>query len=458
MILWLRSRDAQLSEQRLTGRCLKRMPHIALLHETDYAGWRHAARQLVLAGIEPADVTWSVGGKSDALPKGSGGFNLPRALVDLAGLAIQAREAERFGLLYSLVWRAQAGERIMEDETDPDLRLVRHLALSVRADAHRMRTNLRFLPVEAEGGRRYLGWFVPLHFVLPANAQLIARRFPDLAWSIVTPDGSAHWDRQDLRFGPGKRSIEDDATLAAWWDQFGADLMADAEPGTSIPEAEALDERPRPPDLPPLGPVVVEGARDPALAKSALEAVNCERCPLFGPATQTVFGEGPRGAAVMFVGEQPGDQEDVIGRPFVGPAGQMMDRALEEAGLDRRTVYVTNAVKHFKFVPRGKRRIHQNPDVPEIQACNFWLTQERSIVRPKLMVLMGGSAARAVMGRAVTISRERGRPLTLPDGQMAFVTVHPSYLLRIPDEAAKKREYAAFVRDLQAVRDLMAAM
>ncbi len=157
----------------------------------------------------------------------------------------------------------------------------------------------------------------------------------------------------------------------------------------------------------------------------------------------------------MFVGEQPGDQEDVIGRPFVGPAGQMMDRALEEAGIDRRTVYVTNAVKHFKFTPRGKRRIHQTPEVPEIQACKFWLGLEREVVRPKLLVLMGGSAARAVMGRAVTISRERGRTLTLPDGQMAFVTVHPSYLLRLPDEAAKKREYAAFVRDLQAVRALM---
>jgi DNA polymerase len=169
-----------------------------------------------------------------------------------------------------------------------------------------------------------------------------------------------------------------------------------------------------------------------------------------------VFGEGPSGAGVIFVGEQPGDQEDVIGRPFVGPAGQMMDRAMEEAGIDRRSVYVTNAVKHFKFTPRGKRRIHQTPDVSEIEACNFWLGLERETLRPKLLVLMGGSAARAVMGRAVTISRERGRALTLPDGQMALVTVHPSYLLRLPDESAKAREYAAFVRDLRTVRELMA--
>jgi uracil-DNA glycosylase len=194
---------------------------------------------------------------------------------------------------------------------------------------------------------------------------------------------------------------------------------------------------------------------DHGLRQAARDAGVCHRCPLYEPATQTVFGEGPAEAAVMFVGEQPGDQEDTIGRPFVGPAGQMMDRAMEEAGIDRRVVYVTNAVKHFKFTPRGRRRIHQTPEVPEIQACGFWLDVERGHVRPRLLVLMGGSAARAVLGRAVTISRERGRPIRMADGQTVFVTVHPSYLLRIPDAAAKAREYAAFVRDLQSIRTLL---
>ena len=191
------------------------------------------------------------------------------------------------------------------------------------------------------------------------------------------------------------------------------------------------------------------------MLKTAGDAGLCHRCPLYEPATQTVFGEGPTGARVMFVGEQPGDQEDTIGRPFVGPAGQMMDKAMEEAGIDRRTVYVTNAVKHFKFVQRGKRRIHQTPEVPEIQACGFWLDSERTHLRPELLVLMGGSAARAVLGRAVTISRERGRPIQMPDGQTVFITVHPSYLLRIPDPAAKAREYEAFVRDLTTIKALI---
>ena len=157
----------------------------------------------------------------------------------------------------------------------------------------------------------------------------------------------------------------------------------------------------------------------------------------------------------MFVGEQPGDQEDVIGRPFVGPAGVLLDRALEEAGIDRRTAYVTNAVKHFKFVPRGTRRLHQRPDTGEITVCRVWLDRERAALRPRLIVLLGASAAQAVMGRLVTIGRERGRPIQLPDGQLVFVTVHPSYLLRLPDAEARAREYDRFVRDLRQAEELV---
>jgi uracil-DNA glycosylase family protein len=196
---------------------------------------------------------------------------------------------------------------------------------------------------------------------------------------------------------------------------------------------------------------------DPApLARAREVASGCRACPLWAPATQTVFGEGPANADVMLVGEQPGDQEDVQGRPFVGPAGQVLDRALAEAGIDRREVYVTNAVKHFKYVQRGQRRLHQTPEADEIAICRFWLDLEREQIKPRLTVLLGGSAARGVLGRTVTIGRERGRPLTLPDGSAGFVTVHPSYLLRLPDEAAKDREYAAFVADLRAAGRLVA--
>ncbi len=427
------------------------MHHVGLASETDWDGWRRATRALVLAGVEPADVQWAVGDPSDPLPEGSGTFSVSGALVAMAAQAFQARDAERFGLLYSLLWRSHAGEKPLERADDPDVRLARRMAHAVRAEAHRMRTHLRFLRLPDQ----LLGWYAPAHFVLESNAQLIARRFPTQAFSIVTPDGSAHWDGSALRFGAGARGIDADATLAAWWEDHAAAVLEDCRPGTAIPPAEDLDEAPRPPDQPPIGPVVLDLAPDPGLHRAILDAAACRRCALHEPATQTVFGEGPANARVMFVGEQPGDQEDIIGRPFVGPAGQLLDQAMEQAGIDRRAIYITNAVKHFKFVPRGSRRIHQPPDAEEIQICRFWLDVERTRLRPSLIVLMGGSGARAVLGRPVTVMRERGRPFLLEDGTNAFITVHPSYLLRIPEGDSKTRDYQACLRDMTAIRTLM---
>ncbi|HUB13005.1 MAG TPA: UdgX family uracil-DNA binding protein [Acetobacteraceae bacterium] len=435
------------------------MRRIVLDHETDWLGWRNATRALVLANVPPEDVNWTVRAHphdgSHELPDGSGSFNVPRALISVAALAFQAREPERFALLYRLVWRANSGEKLLEKTDDAELRRAQGLAYAVRAEAHKMRTNIRFLPVEED---RYLGWYAPAHYVLEANAQLIAHRFPQITFSILTPDGSAHWQDGMLSFGAGHAQVADDTALEQWWAAHHAKLLRESRAGSSVPEAEALDEAPRAPDRPPIAPVVLSQQADPQLMAATREAGDCRRCHLFELATQTVFGEGPADAPVMFIGEQPGDQEDVIGRPFVGPAGQIMDRAMEEAGIDRRTVYITNAVKHFKFTPRGKRRIHQTPEAPEIQACRFWLDVERVQLQPKLLVLMGGTAARAVMGRPVTITRERGRPIRLEGGQTAFVTVHPSFLLRVPDEEAKAREYRAFVRDLEAVRKMLATM
>ena len=187
---------------------------------------------------------------------------------------------------------------------------------------------------------------------------------------------------------------------------------------------------------------------DSPLGRAAAEAAACRRCGLWERATQTVFGEGPADATMLLIGEQPGDQEDLAGRPFVGPAGRLLDHALAEAGIAREAVYVTNAVKHFKFIPRGKRRIHQKPDRAEIVACRHWLDIERAALHPRVTVLLGATAAQAVLGRVVTIGRERGRAIRLDHG-MGIVTVHPSYVLRIPDEDAKAREYRALVADLR---------
>ena len=201
---------------------------------------------------------------------------------------------------------------------------------------------------------------------------------------------------------------------------------------------------------------------EPPIAASTIDALRaeasgCRRCPLWAPATQTVFGEGQEDAEIVFVGEQPGDQEDLAGRPFVGPAGKVFDAALEEVGIDRSRVYVTNAVKHFKFVPRGKRRLHQRPNVSEIQACRWWLKQELDILRPRLVVALGLTAVRSLTGKAMTLEVAREQRLQTLEGAPLLATIHPSYLLRLPDEAMKAREHARFLEDLKRVADLAKA-
>jgi len=190
-------------------------------------------------------------------------------------------------------------------------------------------------------------------------------------------------------------------------------------------------------------------AEIPDLERLREDAASCRACPLWKNATQTVFGEGAPHARIMLVGEQPGDKEDLAGKPFVGPAGRMLDRALEEAGVDRNKVYITNAVKHFKYLPRGKFRLHQKPTTPEIRACRPWYERELAALRPELVVAMGATAAQCVFGKTMPINRNRGRLIDLDGGRKALVTVHPSYLLRVPDEASKAREYERFVEDLK---------
>ena len=188
------------------------------------------------------------------------------------------------------------------------------------------------------------------------------------------------------------------------------------------------------------------------------EAAQCTRCHLYKCATQTVFGEGPLDSPILFVGEQPGDQEDLAGRPFVGPAGEVFNAALEEAGIDRSQTYVTNAVKHFKFVLKGKRRLHQKPDGGEIEACRWWIDQERVLLRPPLTVALGATAARSLFGKVMAIGRNRGVPHKLPDGGEGWITVHPSFLLRIPEPDRKREERAKFVDDLKRIRDRAAKL
>jgi DNA polymerase len=197
-------------------------------------------------------------------------------------------------------------------------------------------------------------------------------------------------------------------------------------------------------------PAEVPPTRDLTIVREA--SLTCTACPLYRNATQTVFGEGPRGAEIVFIGEQPGDQEDREGRPFIGPAGKLLDRALETAGVDRSKCYVTNAVKHFKWEPRGKRRLHQKPNEIEVTACRPWWIAEVSILKPRVLVCLGATAARAVFGRVVKVMTERGHFLESTYATRTLVTVHPSSLLRVPDAEAKAKAFEQFVADLKLLK------
>jgi uracil-DNA glycosylase family protein len=232
-------------------------------------------------------------------------------------------------------------------------------------------------------------------------------------------------------------------------------LIASAERTTGAMIANQPTEPHKPqkrPDEPMARKQVQDAPVHDTIAALRDEAVGCRACPLWKDATQTVFGEGPQSATLMLVGEQPGDKEDLAGHPFVGPAGQMLDRALREAGIDRAGVYITNAVKHFKFVPRGKIRLHQKPATPEIRACRQWYERELAAIKPELVVALGATAAQCVLGKITPVNKNRGR-LMDQDGTKVLVTVHPSYLLRLPDEKAKALEYQRFIDDLKIAAD-----
>ncbi|GAA4034158.1 UdgX family uracil-DNA binding protein [Sphingomonas rosea] len=459
---------------------------ITLDQPDDFDGWREAARELVLAGVPPMSVVWQVAGddgelfgSEGAVPPAAGGepmFSVPKPFIDLAKAAICHSEPQRFALLYSLLWKLKANRRALEDRADPLVDRLEKLAKEVHRDAHKMHAFVRFREVEEGDGTRFVAFFEPDHHIVRREAGFFVRRFTTMRWSILTPELSIHWDpaTESLTEGPGatRADAPDGDPLEETWRTYYANIFNPAR----LKVKAMLKEMPKKywrnmPETALVAPLIA-GARarelemiekaqaaprtggniEGAWAALRQEAMSCTRCDLFRCGTQTVFGEGPLDARIFFVGEQPGDQEDLAGRPFVGPAGQLFDAALEKAGIERSTTYVTNAVKHFKFVLRGKKRIHSKPDTAEIEACRWWQEQERAIVRPPLTVALGATAARSLTGKTLTITKAREAPLTLADGSECWVTVHPSFLLRIPKEERRREERARFVEDLRRIR------
>jgi DNA polymerase len=464
------------------------MKMVVLSRPDDFDGWREAARDLAEASVEAAAVVWRVEGgdgdlfASDGPRPGASRFAVPRSFIDLAKDAICHSDPERFALLYALLLRVRADRHAVDDAADPLVRRIEALAKAVRRDIHKMHAFVRFREIDG----RFVAFFEPDHHVVRRAASFFVNRFTNMHWSILTPELSIHWDGQTLTEGPGATRAEAPAgdPLEEIWRTYYASIFNPARlkvgamlkempkkywrnmPETSLVQPLIASARSRELEMIDRS-VAKEGLKHALEAERAIEpggnlrasweallkeARSCTRCELYKCGTQTVFGEGPLDAAILFVGEQPGDQEDLAGRPFVGPAGAVFDESLEKAGIDRSAVYVTNAVKHFKFIQRGKRRIHNKPDAGEISACRWWLENERALIKPPVTVALGATAARSLIGKAVTIGKVRGEPLALEDGSECWVTAHPSSILRIPDAEGREEARALFVRDLKRVR------
>lgn len=472
------------------------MPTVALPEIGTARAWRDAARGLLAAEVPPEDILWQHGAAPADLfadapvtPTGAAA-TVPKSFVSLAEIVCWHCDPQRFAHLYALLWRLREIPGLMADRGDAALARLHEMEKSVRRDKHKMKAFLRFREIEpASRRRRFAAWFEPQHFIAEPMAGFFARRFGDMDWLIVTPSRTVEFTDGAVALHPGrpKPDLPEDAHEDLWTTYFRnifnpARLKIKAMQAEmpkkywkNMPEAAAIPDmiataearaRQMQAAAPTLAPVraekITERLRDSLRVQDQgdlkSQLGNCTRCPLHAHATQAVPGEGPLDAPLMIVGEQPGDHEDLAGRPFVGPAGQLFDRIAAEAGLDRSRSYVTNAVKHFKFQPRGKRRIHQRPDAGEVTACRWWLDAERQLVRPKLILAMGATAALSLTGRGEGITKRRGTVETTPDGTPVLLTFHPSYLLRLPDRAAQEAATDAFRADLKrAVTHLAAA-
>lgn len=485
---------------------------VRLEDPVDLDAFRRHARQLLAHGVPPDHVEWSdgPGGEAagdlfdegqDAVPvppvppmQGAARQSVPAAFLALCADVILHRDAQRLALLYRLLWRLAHEPALRHDPLDADMMQAQQMAKAVHRDIHKMRAFVRFTRVAGvedadsgqggEGGERHVAWFEPAHRIVEANAPFFARRFAQMRWAILTPERCVEWDGRALSFRAGADRREKpppDAGEQLWLTYYEhifnparlkLAMMRREMPlryWHNLPEAALIQplaeaagarsqsmidapatpaRRIRPPLL--LHPLPADGGSQAPASLDALRAAAhaCRGCPIGALATQAVCGEGPLGAHHMLVGEQPGDHEDLAGRPFVGPAGQLLNRAMAQLGWSRDAVYLANAVKHFKYELRGKRRIHKTPGQREAEACAHWLDSEIALVRPGALVALGATAARSLLGRSVAVQAERGAWLhERGDGLPVFVTLHPSALLRLPD-GERDAAHARWLADL----------
>ncbi len=461
--------------------------------EPHFKSWRVEARRLLIAGIEPEHIQWSEASESlnlfsmqisEPVVPIKKSPTVPPEFLKAARFVSLSRDDGKWALLYRILFRLQNDEpELLNILIDSDILKFNDLYKSVKRDLHKMHAFVRFKEVEWQGEQRYVAWHRPEHPCLEEGAQFFVRRFGDKPWSIFTPDSSAHWDGMRLTFSEGipqnQFKFKDD--FDELWKSYYASIFnparikikamrAEMAPKywESLPEIEIMQElvRQAPQRLQEMAKKQNIQAKVPdtkSLQVLKQAAKVCTACPLYSHATQTVFGEGPEDARIFIVGEQPGDQEDLSGRLFVGPAGEMLNRAFSQAGLNRESVYLTNAVKHFKWRPAegrpaegsSKARIHQKPTGTEMHACRPWLEAEINHVKPDIIVALGITAATSVLGRLPKIGSERGKIIKdNPYAKSVIISWHPAAILRSFNQEELDQRLRDLVEDLKLAAKL----
>jgi uracil-DNA glycosylase len=463
-----------------------------ILIEPSFEAWREAVRPLLNARTPPdaVDFADNASGATESLfatarPASIAStpvVHVPRAFIERAKVVACHRSVDRWNLLYRILFRLQSDRNLMKLEIDDDMAEFRRLEHQVKRDLHKMHAFVRFRKITTEAGERFVSWYEPTHRVLELAAPFFAERFAVMHWMILTPEASVNWDSMEkqLSFGPGvpREHAPQSDDFEDLWRTYYSSIFNPARTNLNAMRSEMpvryWKNLPELQTLPKLlseanGRVELMIARQPKVTAASFvpsdrtlpilqKAIHsCEGCELFRCATQPVFGRGPVRARIMFVGEQPGDEEDRAGEPFVGPAGRLLNTLLAEAEIDRATAYVTNAVKHFKFTERGKRRLHENPRASEIFACRPWLLAELEAVQPELVVCLGATASKSLFGSNFGLMRDRGKLLQSPYADRVIATLHPSAILRAMDRERAAQMRSMLLSDLKLAHSTLLA-
>lgn len=452
-----------------------------VLLEENFESWRRAALSLLKSECPPEDVHFITDDQSlffetpYVINEVVNPPSLPRSFVENSKLVAAHRDSQTFHLLYRILWRLTHGEKnLLDDPLDPDTRDFELKKKSVTRDMHKMKAFVRFKKIIQEDMEIYTATHFPDHRITRLVAPFFKDRFQGMNWIIKTPDETVIWDQEKLQFVPSPKDLttESDSEEDLWKTYYSAifnpariklKAMKKEMPKRhwkSMPETELIDqlvdEAPERlkiwKELIPQNPVEAKFSTLTQLNESLSQCRSCEICPL---ATAPVPGEGKVSPRIMLIGEQPGDEEDLQGKPFLGPAGKLLNESLIIAGLDRTEMYITNAVKGFKFLPMKHQRWHKGASMAEVATCRPWLVNEVEIVKPQIIVCLGRTAAQSVLGKLVKMEEVRGRFFRSSLSPLTYIMPHPASILRTTDSEVREKAHQRFIEELRILKQAL---